>query len=221
MGMRLAAASDIHAPDNLYRFTTLLDNTDPFDALLLAGDVVKKNNLDAYRTVLDTTPKDIEIYAVFGNQEYEEQHDDYVHRYGDRVQFLHENTADLGELQIVGTTGSLDRPTWWQRTNKPERWKTYAERVKTVDRLLDDCNHAILLTHYAPTYRTLKGERQKAWPEMGRQEYEEIIQKHRNTLIAAIHGHAHRGTKRTEIAGIPIINAAVTLDRKKLPIIET
>lgn len=219
--MRLAAASDIHAPDNLDRFTDLLDNTDPVDALLLAGDAVRKNDLDAYRDVLDAVPDSVDIYAVFGNEEYEEQHDDYVARYGDRVNFLRDLALDLDDLQIVGTTGSLDRPTYWQRTNKPERWRVYAERVDRVDRLLRSCDRALLLTHYAPTYRTLRGEDKDAWPEMGRQGYEDVIETHRDTLIAAVHGHAHRGQKRAEVAGVPVINAAVTLDRDELPLIET
>lgn len=218
--MRLAAASDVHAPTNLDRFAELIENTDPFDAILLAGDVVRKNDLDRYRDVLSMIPDDAEVYAVFGNEEYEEQHDTYVDRYGDRVRFLRDLALDLDTLQIVGTTGSLDRPTYWQRTNRPERWRIYAERVDRVDRLLADCDRALLLTHYAPTYRTLRGEDKDAWPEMGRQGYEDVIEKHRDTLIAAVHGHAHHGQKRAEVAGVPIINAAVTLDRDALPVVE-
>jgi len=219
--MRLAAASDIHTPANLEQFRNQLHNTEQFQTLILAGDVVNDNQIEQYCNVLDEVQKETDIYAVFGNEEYEEQHDQYVETYGDRVHFLRETTAELEDLQIIGTTGSLDRPTWWQRKNKPERWKIYADRVKTVDRLLDECDRAILLTHYAPTYRTLKGENSDAWPEMGRQEYEDIIEKHSDTLIAAVHGHAHRGAKRAEIAEVPVINAAVTLDREKLPTIET
>lgn len=217
--MRLAAASDVHAPENLERFRELLRGTGEVDALLLAGDVVEDNDVDRYGDALDAAPP-VPTYAVFGNEEYEEQHDEYVSRYGDRVQFLRETVADLDGLQVVGTTGSLDRPTWWQRTNRPERWRIYAERVDTVDRLLGGCERAILLTHYAPTYRTLEGENSDAWPEMGRQGFEDVIERHADRLVAAFHGHAHDGKGSAEIAGVPVINAAVTLDREKLPVVE-
>lgn len=219
--MRLAAASDIHAPRNLDRFRDLLENTDPFDGLLLAGDVINDDDIDRYGDVLSTIPDDADVYAVFGNEEYEEHRDDYVARYGDRVRFLRDLALDLDTTRIVGTTGSLDRPTYWQRTNKPERWRIYADRVDRVDRLLRDADRALLLTHYAPTYRTLRGEDKDAWPEMGRKGYEDVIEKHSDTLIAAVHGHAHRGQKRAEVHGVPVINAAVTLDRDALPVVET
>ncbi|MBS1263688.1 MAG: 3',5'-cyclic adenosine monophosphate phosphodiesterase CpdA [Methanonatronarchaeales archaeon] len=218
--MRLTVASDIHAPLNLDRFEGLLRETGEFDVLLLAGDVVNDNDNDRYEDVLGEVSHDAEVYAVFGNEEYEEQHDEYVRRYGDRVHFLDDVAVNLDGLQIVGTTGSLDRPTWWQRTNRPELWRVYAERVKTVDRLLSTCSRAVLLTHYAPTYSTLEGENPEDWPEMGRREFEDVIERHGDRLVAVVHGHAHRGKSSGEVTGVPIINAAVTLDRERLPVVE-
>lgn len=217
--MKLAAASDVHAPVNLEKFRRRLENAGGFDILLLAGDVVNDNDIGAYRDVIEAVPGNTPIYAVFGNEEYEEYYDTYKERFGDDVEFLDDDVASIDGLEVVGSTGSLDRPTWWQRNNKPELWRVYAERVDVIDSLLESCSRAVLLTHYTATYRTLEGERRKAWPEMGSQKYEEVIEEHSDTLEAVFHGHAHGGLPETEIAGVPVYNAAVTV-RHELPVIE-
>src|SRR3989304_2427271 len=61
------------------------------------------------------------------------------------------------EVRLVGTTGSLDRPTWWQRTNLPGIARAYEERVGTIDRLLEGRGFRVLLTHYPPAHATRGG----------------------------------------------------------------
>ena len=98
-------------------------------------------------------------------------------------------------VRIVGTTGVLDRPTWWQRKNIPGIQEKYRKRVDTVASLLDrdGCDVLILLSHYATTYRTLRGETERAFPEMGSRAMEAVLLDKRPDL--SIHAHAHGGSR--------------------------
>ncbi|HUL39823.1 MAG TPA: hypothetical protein VLU38_05985, partial [Methanomassiliicoccales archaeon] len=143
-----------------------------------------------------------EILAVFGNEEYDSSHGEYRERF--RVVFLEEEVKDLRfddlKVRVVGTTGSLDRPTWWQRTNVPDIWTRYKERLSKVAALLEkgDSDVLVLLMHYAPTYATLEGERAGSFPEMGSLAFESLILERRPDLV--LHAHAHRGRKRAVLA---------------------
>src|SRR5207245_784063 len=65
-----------------------------------------------------------------------------------------------GSVRIIGSVGSLDRPTWWQRRNLPRVAEEYERRVKVLDGLLAGNGPRILLTHYPPTYVTMGGEKE-------------------------------------------------------------
>ena len=174
------------------------------DLLLLAGDVTDANDIESYGMVISRLRElsDAELIAVFGNEEYDEQHDEYRKRFP--VAFLEEEKKDIGvddvKVRVVGSTGSLDRPTWWQRTHLPGVWERYRERVGEISELLvkDDADVLALLTHYAPTYSTLVGEREGAYPEMGSLALEKVIIDKRPDLV--LHAHAHRGKTSAKLA---------------------
>lgn len=167
------------------------------DILLLAGDVTDSNDIESYGLVVSRLRElsDAELIAVFGNEEYDEQHNEYRRRFP--VSFLEEETKDIQvddiRLRVVGSTGCLDRPTWWQRTNIPGAWERYRERIGEISELLvkDNADILVLLTHYAPTHATLVGERENAFPEMGSLAMEKVIIEKRPDLV--LHAHAHRG----------------------------
>jgi len=115
---------------------------------------------------------------------------------------------------IVGTIGSLDRPTFWQRNNIPGISEMYKKRVEIVENLLIGLKTEmkILLTHYAPTYKILEGENPQSFPELGSKAYEKVIAEQKPNLVIA--GHSHKGTKKAWIDTVPVFNVAFPLNRK-------
>lgn len=203
--MRIAAVGDVHGDEHREALQSNLDRLGPVDLFLLAGDLTDRNDREAYGRVLETIRSrvDAPMYAVFGNNEYEESHPEYVERFSDRydVRFLRDETVTFETRgmsgRIVGSTGALDRPTWWQRKNIPRIADTYRRRIDILDGLLAGDGPRILLTHYPPTYVTM-GDEKDAWrPELGCKALEPVLLRRRPSLV--IHGHIHKGIPEAEL----------------------
>lgn len=203
--MRIAAVGDIHGHENLEPFRRDLEALPNVDLFLLAGDTTERNDLEAFGEVLEALRGRVRapIWAVFGNNEYDHDRPTYVARYAERfgVRFLRDEdavfTAGDKRVRIVGSLGSLDRPTYWQRKNMPHLEAEYRNRVETLDRLLAGGDARILLTHYPPTYATMGGEKEAWRPELGCKALEPVLLRRRPTLV--IHGHIHRGIPSAEL----------------------
>lgn len=203
--MRLAAVGDIHGAENREALRVDLARLEPVDAFLLAGDTTDRNDLDAFRTVLEairertTAP----ILSVFGNNEYDEDHPKYEARFTDalNVRFLEDEAAVVGPadhpVRIIGSLGSLDRPTWWQRKNRPRLADEYRRRIDVLDSLLAGDDLRVLLTHYPPTYATMGDEKEEWRPELGCRALEPVLIRRRPALV--IHGHIHKGIPFAEL----------------------
>lgn len=195
------AVGDIHGDEYLEAFRARMEACPTVDLVLLAGDITERNDLEAFGRVLDVVLGAIEapVISVFGNEEWSESHDEYRRSFP--ITFLHDEAIfmEVGGLRVkvVGSTGSLDTPTWWQRTHLPNIYKEYARRVQVLDGLLASDDFRILLTHYAPTYRTLVGEGESYWDQLGSKRMEEVLLGRRPDLV--IHGHAHKGTSFCEL----------------------
>jgi len=137
----------------------------------------------------------------------------------DAIIFLDDEMTTLTirgkDIAIVGSRGVLDQPTYWQARNVAGIREVYTKRLETLDELLAKAKtqtpQTILLTHYTPTFRSLKGETQRAYAQMGSKRVEELLIKHEPML--AIHGHAHRGVRRVMINNVPVFNVALPLNR--------
>ncbi len=221
--MKILAVGDVHGEKYLESFRAALGRSPSADLVLLAGDMTERNDLEAYGRVLEAVQSKIDapIISVFGNEEWSESHEDYRKRFP--ITFLHDEdiTLDMAPFptRIIGSTGSLDTPTWWQRSHLPNITREYAARVQLLDQLLEGEDFRILLTHYAPTYRTLVGEGESYWDQLASRRMEEVILRRRPELV--IHGHAHKGlpyvdlrTEQTTLADfrkvrmIPVFNVA-------------
>ena len=202
--MQIAAVGDIHGDEHLDAFAQSLRGTPDVDLFLLAGDTTDRNDLDAFDRVLGTLRDAVSapIWGVFGNNEYEESQPSYrrIAR-GHRVRFLQDEAALFqaagGQARIVGSTGSLDRPTWWQRRNLPHLESLYRRRIEILDGLLADGEPRILLTHYPPTYATMGGEKEAWRPELGCRALEPVLLRRRPDLV--VHGHIHKGIPFAEL----------------------
>jgi len=196
----LLAVADIHAPKYLELFSKSVSSlsTRP-DLVLLAGDVIYKGRAEEVLKVVDVLTKkfkDVRIIACFGNEEYDQVKGKLKELTKGVVEWLDDEAIELelkGKvLGIVGTRGSLDRPTRWQRAHVPNIEQIYKSRVDVVkEKLLSlsSCDYKILLTHYAPTHKTLVGEPKGIWPELGCKAFEQVISETKPTLV--VHGHAH------------------------------
>lgn len=200
--MRLAAVGDVHGLQHLADLIRDLDVLPRPDLLLLAGDLTERNDGEAFDRVVRAIRSrvDCPTYAVFGNNEYHQDHAAYASRSG--LRFLEEEALDLEvagtRFRLVGSTGCLDRPTWWQRRHMPHLAHEYEARVASLDKLLDGDGFRILLTHYPPTHATM-GEEKPEWrPELGSLRLERAVKARRVDLV--IHGHVHKGIPYAEIA---------------------
>jgi Icc-related predicted phosphoesterase len=223
--MILGAMGDAHGGKHFQE--AMVERLRGVDLLLLAGDIADSNDITGFDRVWRSIRNAYggKIIAVFGNDEYEQDRAEYRAKF-DAV-FLDDEVVDIEvagtRVRIVGTTGPLDRPTWWQRTHIPKVWTKYGERVTQLDALLErgDADLLVLLSHYAPTYLTLEGERPKAFPEMGSKAMERVLLDRRPDLV--VHAHAHSGSrhallreKQTTLDGplgraVPIWNVSLPL----------
>ena len=204
--MRIAAVGDIHGHEHLDAFRADLERLGEVDLLLLAGDTTDRNDLEAFGEVLEAIRRrvDAPLWAVFGNNEYEHDRPAYASRYAARyrVRFLQDESAVFEargkRVRIIGSLGSLDHPTYWQRMNLPHLEAEYRGRIATLDRLAAGDDVRILLTHYPPTYATMGGEKEAWRPELGCRGMEPVLLRRRPTLV--VHGHIHKGIPFAELA---------------------
>jgi Icc-related predicted phosphoesterase len=193
--MRLAAASDIHGAEFFEAFRDALDRLPPVDLFLLAGDLTDRNDSRAFFAVAEAVTERVAcpVLAVFGNNEYAQDHETYAAKSG--IRFLRDEAVTLdvpsGRVRVVGSTGSLDQPTWWQRRNLPLISREYAERIRRLDALLAGEDSRILLTHYPPTFATMGDEKEEWRSQLGSKRMESVLLRRRPTLV--VHGHVHKG----------------------------
>ena len=218
MGVRIAAAGDIHSPRYLDLFQEALSRMERVDLFLLAGDLVYRNDHTQLLPLLQVLRRfhQGEVLACFGNEEYLQDRPKYLELGG--LRWVDEEAAVLEvrgiRVGVVGSQGSLARPTYWQRTHLPHISRLYAERVRLLDNLLRDLRTEVkvVLTHYAPTFATLEGEDPDSWPEMGNRKLEEVIARRQPDLW--IHAHAHRSSVlETSLGRTLVVNASLPARR--------
>ncbi len=220
--MKILAFSDVHYPDY---FDYLNIDTEP-DIVIMAGDIIEYGNVKDFRKVVRKI-RDFgyngDILACFGNTEYDEIKEKIKEENPDVI-FLEESyflkEHEGKKIGFFGTRGILDKPTIWQMKNIPDIEKNYEEKMEKIERGLNELknkvDHIVYFSHYAPTYKTLEGERKEIYPYLGSKKLEKIITKIKPDLV--IHGHAHYGKAYDEIENIPIYNVALPLNKKPVVI---
>jgi Icc-related predicted phosphoesterase len=224
--MIIAATADVYSPRFFTEFVRAVDalRVQP-DLFLMAGDMVYRGDISEYEKVVNALFGKIKcpIIACFGNNEFQDLREQLKGRYKE-IKFLDDEAwvLEIGTetVGIVGTSGSLDTPTPWQKANMPNIEKIYQGRVNLVDRLLQRMNTKIkiVLMHYAPTYKSLEGENPRFFSTMGSQIYEPVIQNRKPSLV--VHGHSLHGNKLTWLDTVPIFKVGFPLN-KEIVIIDT
>jgi Icc-related predicted phosphoesterase len=215
--MKIAAVADIHAPLYIKIFEEslkrLLPLKDKVSFLLLAGDIVdggKFEQLENVKVLLDKV--DVPILGCFGNNEYEDK-EDLVKERLSNVKFLNDELFETNvggvKVNVVGSRGVLDEPTFWQKKNVPGIDEIYRKRILKLHKIADECKGdiKILMLHYPPTLKILKGENPRFLKQMGSNRLEDLVPK----FDAVVTGHAHRGQPFAEVSGVPVYNVSLPL----------
>ena len=224
--MIIAATGDIHSPIYFEEFVKSIDAlTIRPDIFIMAGDMIDRGKVDEFDKICNALfgKIDCPIISVFGNNEYEELKDEIKNRCK-KVRFLDDQSIIMEirgvSVGIFGSTGSLDEPTRWQKAHIPNIERIYQLRYQIAEKHLERMltHIKILVTHYAPTYKTLEGENPRTYQSLGSKVWENLIIKYKPTLV--IHGHSHRGSKFAWVDSVPVFNVAFPLN-KKIVIIDT
>jgi Icc-related predicted phosphoesterase len=221
--VRVGAVGDIHSPKFLEEFRLSLRSVDcsKFDLLLLTGDLILKgkvSNIDEFLDTLEEKKIGCPILSCFGNEEYSNVRDEIRKRTENRIRFLDDESISISvgktKVGIVGSQGSLESPTSWQAANLPGIERTYAERIAKISELLRklETSVRILLIHYPPTYKILKGERKWAYSRIGCNRCEKLISS--DKVDAVICGHSHLGIPFALVNGVPVYNVSFPVTRK-------
>ncbi len=218
--VNIIAVGDVHSPDYLGVYSKAIGSLSgkPVDVILWLGDMVRRGRVEALKPVVTVTRKyypRTPIVSIFGNEEYWGLEEVFRRNYIDIIWLDDEykilNIRGL-KLGIVGTRGALERPTRWQRRNKPELWKVYRERPKKIEQLLREVKSKadiiVIASHYTVGFETAKGEPINILPEMGSRAMLELVV--RAKPDAVFHAHAHNAqVVETVVNGVKIYNASI------------
>ena len=220
--MIISAISDLDILGmDLEPFWDILKKAKEPDLLLFAGDMYEFESPEAYGLIIDFIKLrkfSCPIVAVFGNREFEEDVDDIKKITKKRITFLDDDSIVLRinnkKVGIVGSRGSLDTPTWWQFNNIPGIRDEYKSRLENIKKMLLDLKSdiKILLTHFSPTYKTLKGENPRYFSGMGSEKMEKVLKVARPTF--AVHGHAHYGLPLAFVDSVPVFNVCLEINKR-------
>jgi Icc-related predicted phosphoesterase len=213
--VKLHAVADIHYPRFQELFETALEGLESPDLLLLAGDVVNRGSAEEYPRVLDIIHDHLgssfPIVGCFGNEEYSEVREEILGLVGKKMSLLDEK-AKVVEIQgvrigIVGTQGSLDKPTTWQRQNMPSIKRVFEQRANRaanlLGRLKEKSDYRILLMHYSPCIETCEGEDKRDFSWLGSRKFYSVVQAQQPDLV--VHGHVHNAVIHRALIGTTIV----------------
>ncbi|MFW9968376.1 MAG: metallophosphoesterase [Candidatus Thorarchaeota archaeon] len=213
--MKILAIADVHSPRFHEEFKLELSMHSAPDLFLMAGDMVHRGNAEEIVRVLDTIEATLglgfPIIGCFGNEEYNEIRKQIVKLVDGRMAFLDEQwstvNSDGKTIGVVGTQGSLDKATSWQRRNIPGVKRVFERRAVRASSLLKGLkkkvDHTILLMHYSPCLETCEGEEDKAFAWLGSRKFYSVVEKRQPDLV--IHGHVHNASQHEAIIGRTLV----------------
>ena len=233
--IRVAAAGDIHcSPETRDRVAASFQRLDDdVDLFLLAGDLTTLGEPEQAEALADVCrPLRTKVVAVLGN------HDWHANRVDEVVSLLDE--AHVTVLNPGWTTCGLDGTSVGVAGTKgfvggfpdsqlpdfgePILRQVYRDTTADVEAIgagldaIADCDHRIVLLHYAPTTTTLEGEPRVIWAFLGTDRLAAPIAERRPDVV--LHGHAHRGTFEGHIGEVPVYNVAVELMKRDFFVFE-
>jgi Icc-related predicted phosphoesterase len=226
--VRVAAVGDVHfGTDSAGTLRPhLADLSEHADVFLLAGDLTRRGLAEEAQVLADELAGiEVPMFAVLGNHDYHSVQEHGVTKVMEEagVQVLEGDAAvvDIGgcRLGIAGTKGFGGgfAGACGSEFGEPVMKSFIAYTRHLADRLeaalaqLASCTDLrVALLHYAPTERTVMGERLEIYPFLGSYLLGEAIDRGGADLV--LHGHAHAGCERGATAGgIEVRNVAQPL----------
>lgn len=222
--MLIAAFSDLDPIDfgqiSWEEFEQAVKKAKKPDLLLLAGDMYDHRNPKRYVKLLKLFDKvgwNCPIVAVFGNHELEEEEKTIKELCKDRITFLDDESIILDiagkKVGIVGSEGCMDLPSYWQIDGVLAETDPFTHRRERLGELAKELKEkadiAILLTHFAPTYSTLKREYVDN-AVLGSNQMGPILE----NVDFAVHGHSHFGIEKAKSHGKNIFNVSFLVNKK-------
>ena len=229
MGIRVAAAGDVHADasrraDLQAAFSGLKGNA---DLVLLAGDLTTHGRPEEAKVVAEASQlAELPVFGVLGNHDWHSNRADEVNAVmaeaGVTMLDRSWTTLDVAghSVGIVGTKGFVGGfpGSHLPDFGEPLLREVYAEtgrEAAAIDeglRATVDCEFQIVLLHYAPTLMTLEGERPEIAAFLGCDRLAHPIADHCPDLV--LHGHAHAGRFDGTIGSVPVFNVALPMKRE-------
>jgi Icc-related predicted phosphoesterase len=225
MSLRISAIGDIHfgaRSQGNPAWVAELARQAP-DIVLIAGDISDHGSRaeieDAVALLRSATTAP--AVAVLGNHDVGSESVESIERCLSQadVTLLHPGAVRIGSVGIAGTKGFWggwrDEPIGYDgehemtRLRDVVRWEATALAQGLA--AIADCPIRIALTHYAPTRSTLAGEPGYVIALLGAEALGQAIRAGAAGL--AVHGHAHRGAAFGRIGFVPVINAALPVNR--------
>lgn len=225
MSLKIAAVADIHSPRYIpllaASIAKLRSESTKIDLILLAGDVVERNDVASLNVVVNILSRltnklgaSPPMVAVFGNEEYPGYEHVYRKLYP-QIMWINDELRVLSidelTLCIVGSRGAILKPTAWQQKHVPNAEVMYRARVEKIRGLLRKCrdyNISILVTHYTSTFATVEGEDPRIHKFLGYPIIETLNDDEKPCL--AIHGHAHNSVRTHAVVNnVPIYNVSI------------
>jgi Icc-related predicted phosphoesterase len=220
--IRIATAGDIHCGRQATCDHLRGAVAERVDLFLLAGDLTTHGEPEQ-AAILTEAFSDVEVpvLTVLGN------HDWHVNRRDEFAAVLEEggltvldrdhrileiNGIDVGVVGSKGFVGGFPG-SHIPDFGEPLLRQVYAESMAeaaAIDeglRAVSACPLRIVLLHYAPCTETLVGERESIWAFLGTDRLAAPIVEHEPDLV--LHGHAHAGTFRGAVGGVPVFNVSV------------
>ncbi len=217
--MNIAAVGDVHSPKFLKEFREALSKLDERpDIFLMNGDMIYKGSIQYLRAVIDEIHSrlgEVKIVSCFGNEEFESVRDRLRSMYPE-IRFLDDEYTVLKfdgfKLGIVGTQGSLLKPTSWQARNIPGIAERYRARIGKVKNMIVEvkkvADYVILLMHYAPSFKVMEGEDKRIYQWLGHPGYEKVIMETQPDLV--IYGHLHNAKiLEYTLGNVKLLNASL------------
>jgi len=213
--MKVHAVADVHYPRFAKQFEEALATLEAPDIFLLAGDIVNRGSAEEYPIVLDAIHDvlgfSFPVIGCFGNEEYSEVRGTIVKYVKDRMVILDEKSTIVTikgkSIGIVGTQGSLDKPTSWQKKNVSGIRDIFARRANRaaslLKRLEGRVDYRILLMHYSPCIETCEGEDSRDFAWLGSRKFYTVITTMKPDLV--IHGHVHNSTIHEAKVGTTLV----------------
>lgn len=210
--MKIAAVGDVHSPKYLPILIRALREVkwDSVDIMVLTGDIIDKGKVEFCSPVINNIRKFFKgaILGVPGNEEY-----DSVKRqlYSTcKIIWLEDSYQIIDEVAVIGSRGSLDEPTSWQRRNIPNIREIYLTRLEKIRSMLmkNRNKKRVLVVHYPPRGETLEGERKTIWPMLSSSTLTRIIEEEQPEVV--IHSHTHNSVKNYTLIGrTKVLNTAL------------